>query len=195
MGVERVQWLRQIHSAQVVEFNRHSGPEPEADGSWTRTPGLALGILHADCIALVLVDPVTPAIANVHCGWRGVAGGVVEAAVYSIAEGAATGTEGLWAALSAAIGPCCYEFRGWWRQLPSWMWPFVRQDRLDLPGAVIHRLKRLGVRPGRILAPPACTSCDGRFFSHRREGVGGRNGTVVVMKRREEAQWRRSSKE
>ena len=188
MGAGAVQWLRQVHSSRVIPVEGSLDGEPRGDGAATRAVGLGLGVLHADCIALVLVDPEVPAVANLHCGWRGVAEGVVERGVELMVQGLGARPERLRAALSPAIGPCCYQFRGWRRELPGWMHAFVEQERLDLPAAVRQRLTGLGVAPERIAPPPACTRCDPRFFSHRR-GDAGRNGTVILLREREVQPW------
>jgi purine-nucleoside/S-methyl-5'-thioadenosine phosphorylase / adenosine deaminase len=162
----------QVHGTEVQL--RRRAPEPgeslrEADGQVTVDPDLTPLVLVADCLPLVLFAP--GAVAAVHCGWRGVAGGIVEQAVAIVRE---RSPEGMSAVLGPGIGPCCYEvgdevrtaFRD--RGLGDGV---IVESRVDLARAIRRELEELGVAAGRIHACDLCTSCNPElFFSHRRDG-------------------------
>jgi len=161
---------RQRHTATV---NRaEAGVEGRVgDALWTEESGLPLLALGADClpIAVVTTDG-RPAVAVVHAGWRGLAAGVVEAAVRALGSGSTAGVIG------PAIGPCCYEVGN---AVAARFDPDLTTGRmLDLWRAGERALQRAGV--GRIERLDLCTSCYPElFFSHRRDGT--RRGTHGVL--------------
>jgi polyphenol oxidase len=173
---------RQVHGT-AVQVRRTSakprGPLREADAQVTVDPDLTPLVLVADCLPLVLFAP--GAVATVHCGWRGVAGGIIERAVAVVRE---RSPDGMSAVLGPGIGACCYEvgeevrsaFRD--RGLPGGV-----DGRVDLGSAIRRELEQLGVAAGRIHACQLCTSCHPElFFSHRRDrGVTGRQAGLAWL--------------
>jgi polyphenol oxidase len=176
---ERVTIARQVHGAEVI---RHAGPQapspfaqpgqpiPEADGHATDRPGLPLLVFAADCVPVALSGP--GGVAMLHCGWRGLAAGIVQRGVESVKAADA--------AIGPSIGPCCYEvgadvlgaFEGLGRGITS--------DRmLDLPEITGRLLGAAGV--GRVESSGLCTSCESElFFSHRRDaGRTGRQAGLI----------------
>ncbi len=101
----------QVHGAHVRPVGREHGGTVQngTDGLLTTTPGLMLLFRFADCVPLLLWDPVHRAVGLVHAGWRGVAGGIVRAAVDAFVRHAGSRPEDLWAGIGPAIGPCCYQ--------------------------------------------------------------------------------------
>jgi YfiH family protein len=176
----RAAWLRQVHSARVVEAV--PGACGAADALVTRERGLALAVATADCVPLLL--GARDAVAAVHAGWRGIVAGVVAAAVDRLAAD----PRRLTAWIGPAIGACCYEVgpdvaeqvaaasRG---EIVS-PGPAGR-PHLDLVAAVAAQLDAAGVTEVRTLR--ACTRCARqRLWSYRRDGPGaGRNWAFVWM--------------
>lgn len=170
--------LRQVHGAQVVTVTQPwpiSQGEP-ADAMVTRQPGLALGIVTADCAPVLFADPSANVVGAAHAGWRGAVLGVLEATIAAMTQlGAATDR------IVAAVGPCIaqvsYEvgldLRDAVRaRAPADAMFFVpgnRPDRwqFDLAGYCAARLRAAGV--GQVVATGVDTLADeDRFFSHRR---------------------------
>ena len=173
----------QIHSADVltVETPWRREESPRADGMVTDRPGIALGVLAADCAPVLFADPEAGVIGAAHGGWRGALGGVMEATVSAmVALGALT------ARIRAGIGPCIAqqsyevgpEFPGRFAEADTASERFFISAarpghfRFDLPGYIAHRLGRLG------LATVADVGCDTvadpeRFFSYRRACLTG----------------------
>lgn len=175
--------LMQVHGADVVEVTEpwQPGAGPQADAMVTRCPGVALGIVTADCAPILLADVHTGVVGAAHAGWRGAVGGVIEAtAAAMIGLGARPDT------IAAAIGPCIgqssyevgtdvYEavvalgtghadFLATGRREGRW--------QFDLGGYCAARLADIGVRNIVIIA--ADTAADeSRFFSHRRRTLRG----------------------
>ena len=162
---------RQVHGAHVQRVLDPPAGEPaEADGQATALPGVAPVVLVADCLPIALAAP--GAVAMLHVGWRGLAGGIVEAGVEALGEAPAA------AAIGPGAGPCCYEvgeevhaaFGGQGR----------RGDNLDLKALARSRLEAAGVT--QVHDVGICTICadPALFFSHRRDGgVTGRQAGVV----------------
>jgi len=156
-------WAQQVHGATVVRVKRE-GPQGPADALITTEPGLLLEIRTADCLPILIVDPVRRAIAAVHAGWRGTAAGVVVAAVERMQAWCGSDPAELKAAIGPSIGPCCFEVG------PEVAAKFGRQGRtfLDLAQQNAQQLRDTGVHQITVLA--GCTRCDAlRFHSHRRD--------------------------
>jgi YfiH family protein len=173
--------LTQVHGADCVEVTGtwQPGAGPRADAMVTRTPGIALGIITADCAPVLLADPAAGIVAAAHAGWRGAVGGVLESTVDAMRSLGAT-------AIAAAIGPCInqnsYEVGPDLRAAvlaraiadQVFFAPGRRPDRwqFDLPGYCAHRLAEYGATSITTIAADTCT--DGqRFFSHRRRTLAG----------------------
>lgn len=178
LAADRLVTCRQVHSATVVAVEEPWRREnsPSADGMVTTRPGIALGVLAADCAPILFADPRSGVIGAAHGGWRGALDGVAEATVAAmVAHGARA------ADIRAAIGPCIgqasYEvgpefpprFLAVDPDSGAFFVPAARDGhfRFDLGGYIVHRLSRLG------LAAIECSGCDtaadpDRFFSYRR---------------------------
>jgi polyphenol oxidase len=174
---------RQVHGATVQVRDtapRDGAPLHEADAQVTSAAPLTPLVLGADCVPLVLTAPGV--VAAVHCGWRGVMGGVVDRALAAFRDRPRAEVE---AALGPGIGPCCYEVgddvRGAFRA--RGLREAVMERRLDLALAVRLELERLGLAAERIHACGLCTSCNPEvFFSHRRDrGVTGRQAGLAWL--------------
>ena len=173
----------QIHSAVAVIADGPWAERPEADAVASRTPGLVLGALSADCAPVLMVDPEARVIAAAHAGWKGALGGVVQAAVDAMAAlGARPGR------IIAAVGPCIapgsYEvgleflesFRGMSPGSERFFSPGETADKrqFDLPAFVLDRLAAAGVAEAEWIGRNTYAEQD-LFFSNRRAVHRGEN--------------------
>lgn len=150
-------------------------PLHEADGQATALRGVGVMVLSADCLPVAL--GCEDAVAMLHAGWRGLAAGVLEEGVMALRELSRQGGE-IVAIVGPGAGPCCYEVGpevhaafGHHRDRPA---------RIDLRAIAHDRLLAGGVSEVRDVK--ACTICDERYFSHRREGQqAGRQGGVAWL--------------
>lgn len=191
---DQLRTLYQVHSASVVDAETMDpGDPPKADALVCTRPGLAIGVLAADCAPVLFADPEARIVAAAHAGWRGALDGVVEA---TVAEMEARGADR--ARITAAVGPCIgpasYEVG------PEFPEPFLAQDStnetfftprpnsdrllFDLPGYVQSQLKHAGV--SARTATGHDTYRDENFFSyrrscHRHEPDYGRNLSLIVL--------------
>jgi polyphenol oxidase len=176
---ERVAIARQVHGAGLAThtgpqdpspYARPGSPIPEVDGHATRESSLALLVFVADCVPVALSGP--GGVAMLHCGWRGLAGGIVARGCEAVDATAA--------AVGPSIGPCCYEVGeevlGAFGELGEGA---AAGRMLDLPEVARRLLREAGV--AQVESSGLCTSCEPElFFSHRRDaGRTGRQAGLV----------------
>ncbi len=180
---ERLVTAYQVHSKAVARVDRPWRREdaPKVDAMVTKVPGLALGILTADCVPILLADHAAGVIGAAHAGWRGALDGIVEAVVSAMVELGAHR-----AAIAAGIGPAIahrsYEVG------PEFPAPFLEQAAanadffrdspraghayFDIKGYVARRLSAAGVGNVQVLPCDTCAE-ETRFFSYRRSCLRG----------------------
>lgn len=188
--------VHQIHSAEAVAVEKPFSHDdaPKADGMATATPGVALGILTADCAPVLFADTRAKVIGACHAGWRGAQGGVLEATLKVMGGLGARPRD-----IVAAIGPCIAQRS--YEVGPDFPAPFLAEDPtnedyfahaakpdhwlFDLPGYITKRLGDFGV--GLIQRCPNDTYAEeDRFFSYRRgthrgETDYGRGLSTIVL--------------
>ena len=177
---------RQVHGTRVIAADAGSGGV-EADALVVARPGRLVGVVTADCMPVLLVDPRRRVAAAVHAGWRGASAGVVEAAVDELHAAFDTRARELDAVIGPAVGACCYEVgeevlasfasRTGDATKPAWA---TRDGRrfVDLRQATALLLARVGVERVTILGP--CTVCGPGYHSYRRDGpAAGRQLSFV----------------
>lgn len=178
---ERVAIGHQVHGAEVM---KHAGPQspspfakpgsaiPEVDGHVTAEPSIALLVFVADCVPVALAG--SGGVAMLHCGWRGLAAGIVARGVEAV--------EATDAAIGPSIGPCCYEVGGEVLDAFAGLGGGIASGgMLDLSEVTRRYLRRAGVE--RIETAGLCTACEPElFFSHRRDaGRTGRQAGLVWL--------------
>ena len=180
-------WLEQVHGRNVAVHEGRVDRVPRADAAVAFEPGRVCVVMTADCLPVVLADRAGTRVGIAHAGWRGLAGGVVEATVAALGV---PGTE-LVAWLGPAIGPQAFEVG------PEVHDTFVSADpraascftvngrgrqQADLQGLARLALGRLDVE-----VAGACTDCTWsdpvRYFSHRRDPGSGRQATLAWLER------------
>jgi polyphenol oxidase len=164
----------------------------EYDALVTNLPDLALVVSTADCLPVLIHDPVRRAVAAVHAGWRSTAKRIAARAVEAMAEAYGTAPGDCRVAVGPGIRGCCYEVDvavtdAMAVALPAWEAHAVVSRaghfRLDLAGVNRAILEAVGVPPDRIQDVGLCTACrTDRFFSHRAEkGRTGRMMNLIIM--------------
>jgi YfiH family protein len=187
LGVDasRLVWMRQVHGAGVaVVDGPHPEPVPDTDALVTRTPGLVLGVLAADCVPVLLADAEAGVVAAVHAGREGVRLGVVPAAL-AVMRDLGARPASTTALLGPAVCGACYEVPAAMQADVARVAPAaaVRTRRgtpgLDLRAGLAAVLQEAGV--GQVVHDPRCTVEDRLLFSHRRDGVTGRQAGLVWL--------------
>ena len=202
-------WLKQVHGNAVADAD-HAIGVPEADAAFAQRPNTVCAVLTADCLPVLLCDHAGTVVGAAHAGWRGLAGGAVEAAVRAMGVEPAS----LMAWLGPAIGPQAFEVGEEVRQafmahdpdahkafVPCVGRALARHVGLkaDLQGCSAgdtesstqkwladiyllarQRLALIGVE--RVYGGGLCTYGDSeRFFSYRRDGATGRMASLVWL--------------
>lgn len=176
-------WLEQVHGTRVMDLDLETqGP---ADAAITRQASRVCAVLTADCLPVLLAAESGDRVGAVHAGWRGLAAGVIEAAVAAL--GPSPGNLLAW--LGPAIGPMHFEVGAEVRDAllaaDGGAHDLIRPNSrgrfmADLYGLARSRLRRLGV--ARIYGGGECTYAQaGRYFSHRRDGRTGRQATLIWL--------------
>jgi hypothetical protein len=195
---------RQVHSCRSVPVAEAVGAAviPDADGLMTAQAGILLGIQTADCIPVLVADPVRRAVAGFHAGWRGTVTRIVELGVAQMREEFGSDPGDLIAAIGPGIGQCCYTVGA--EVLERFAADFSysgalfvqRRDelgkdelgkdelRLDLVEANRRQLLAAGLRASSIATVGGCTVCQpGLFYSHRlSRGHAGRMMAVIGIR-------------
>lgn len=174
-------WLKQVHGTRVLNLDEKND-SIEADGAYTRSPGVVCAVGAADCMPVLLTDEAGSVVAAAHAGWRGLSAGVIEAALLKMNVPA--GKVLAW--LGPAIGPRHYEVgvdvraafaaHGKAFSAPTrpghWM--------LDLYAVARERLVRAGVE--KIYGGDFCTYSDPiRFYSYRRDRTSARMAALIWL--------------
>ena len=194
-GVHALHSMRQVHGDRVriaPDARQRDPSPPPADALIARTAGSGVAVKAADCVPVLLADPVSGAVAGVHAGWRGTLARVAGKAARELAAEAGAPLSRLAAVIGPSIRACCFEVG------PEVVSAFTENghdvDRiastpgssrgrphLDLPLANRLQLRAAGLREDAIQDAALCTRCHPVFHSYRREGPGvGRNWSVVV---------------
>jgi YfiH family protein len=178
-------WLQQVHGIDVVEADPTR--VATADASWCATPGIACTAMTADCLPVLFCNRAGTRVAAAHAGWRGLASGVLEATLDSLALPADETL--VW--LGPAIGPQAFEVG------PEVREAFIAQhtdaERAFQPShnagkflADIYALARLRLAERGVTAVYGgglCTVSDPRFFSYRRNARTGRFASLIWLER------------
>ena len=167
--------IHQIHSPDVVTVTAADHPRPKADAMVTAVPGIALGILTADCQPVLFADAKAGVVGAAHAGWKGALAGVLEATLEAM-ETLGADRANIAAVIGPTISQRAYEVG------PEFLETFLADDpdnsrffaggtgdhmQFDLPGFGLHRLRQAGVCQAEWTRH--CTYADAeRFFSYRR---------------------------
>ncbi len=195
---ERLVTVTQVHGTDLLVID---SPNPdysyfqklEADGIVTNQPGVMIGVCVADCVPVLLLDPVKGVAAALHAGWKGTAAGICRKGVDAFINLFGSEPQDILAAVGPAIGPCCYEvdkpvaeaFRAGghdWdavatiKDMARWQLDLARANALQLGAA--------GIPERNIETAGQCVSCAPEvFFSYRRDGgETGRQLGFIMLK-------------
>ena len=184
-GVNKVTWMNQTHSTICHTVNEQIPFEPlEGDGLVTQRQGHALMMMTADCLPVVLGNATGTEVANLHAGWRGLAGGIIENTIATM-QSAPT-----WAWLGAAISQECFEIGAevklaFCSKYPALEDAFKAGEKADKYYADLYAIARYilaqhGVQT--ILGGDQCSyRQEEEYFSYRRHAQTGRMATFVFM--------------
>lgn len=176
---------KQVHGTDALVVDQPIREGESFDGGWdalvTNQPSVMVTVRTADCVPVLLHDPVRRVVAAVHAGWRGAIAGIVPKTVALLVSRFGARVETLRMAIGPSAGPCCYEvdepvLSRLREVFPAWhdvVEPMeTDKARLDLRAFVRRQGLADGLQAERIVTVNACTICHpDLFFSYRREGV------------------------
>lgn len=181
---------QQVHSDHVVEVKRQDAGRgamnresrfPETDALVTREKGICLMVLAADCVPVLLCDPVKKVIAAVHAGWKGTLAGIVAKTVVMLQDRFECCAADIRAGIGPSIGKCCFEvgpevavlFQQRWKGISGIIGPTSSQGKCSIDLWEINRRQLLtaGIEEKYIEIAGLCTKCHSEeFFSYRQSG-------------------------
>ncbi|MDE2059116.1 MAG: peptidoglycan editing factor PgeF [candidate division NC10 bacterium] len=175
---------KQVHGNVILPVSSETGKLAGiGDGLMTDAPNLCVGVMAADCVPLLFVEPVRKIAAAIHAGWRGTAEGIAPRAVALMKEAYRIDLAALHVAMGPSIGPCCYEVgpeveaqigANWRKELTNAWKPDGAKGRLDLRALNEAQLLGAGIPQMQINKIGPCTACYSRdFYSYRKEGKSG----------------------
>lgn len=177
--------VKQVHGTDALVVDRPVQQGELFEGGWdalvTNQPGLMVTVRTADCVPVLLHDPVRQVVAAIHAGWRGAVAGIVPKTVALLASRFGTVPKDVRMAIGPSAGACCYEvdepvltrLRNVFPEWQSVVSPVNPQKaHLNLRAFVRRQAMHEGLEGERIATVEACTICQpDEFFSYRREGV------------------------
>lgn len=204
IDAERIVRTGQVHENKVfVVETHHAGmgrrrdtPTPgQADAMISKAVNVPIMTLAADCLPLLMYDPVQRAVASVHAGWRSTVLDIAGETVRAMQREFGTDPADILAYLGPAIGGCCNEVgpevTAAWRDIAKNLGPMTElavtkpgvKEHFDVPRANTLLLQRAGLRPEHIELSDICTKCNlDDWFSHRGQGPAtGRQGGVIML--------------
>jgi YfiH family protein len=195
---ERIFLANQVHGDQVLILDEDPGDGPskyhhlDYDAIVTQRTGIAIGVLTADCLPIMVYDPVQSVVGIIHSGWRGTCLNIVGNVISKLQRIFQVEPENLLVGLGPCIGDCCYEVdikvvRSIKNSTNRWK-EFIKPLKanrysLDLVGLNVHQLLQAGVPQGNVVRVNACTACNSKiFFSHRaNRGRTGRQINLIQL--------------
>ena len=181
LGAPPLSFVHQVHGAEVRRVTPETptpAQPPRVDGQATNVREIAPAALVADCLPIAVAGD--GAVAMLHAGWRGLAGGVIAAGVRAVRDLGAAGA--LEAAIGPGAGPCCYEVGDEVREAFAEIPEAHQGANVDLKAIARRQLERAGV--GGVADIGICTICaePRLLYSHRRDhGVTGRQAGVAWL--------------
>jgi YfiH family protein len=173
-------FLRQIHSDIVHRVQDKSEGKKKGDAMLTDRHGLLLIVKTADCLPVLIADKNGRAVAAAHCGWRSTSQRLIQKVVDKLKKSFGCDPSSLLVAFGPSIGGGCYEvgeevkkeFRRSGLDGNAFRSQPLHKDKylLDLQLSNWHQLKEKGVRDSNLFTVDACTHCEKKFLSYRRDG-------------------------
>lgn len=194
--ISRLLLIKQVHGNDVLVIDRRIKDisklyENSGDIIITNQYNIAIGVLTADCVPIMMVDPVKKVIGIIHAGWRGVVKYVVKNALDAMVNHFGSDSKNILAAIGPSIGQCCYEvadavaasFAENMEYCNEFMIKKKNKWQIDLKKANFIQMKNAGILEKHISTENICTSCENNmFFSYRADGkITGRQLNFIML--------------
>ena len=175
--------VRVIHGSDMPVDNNISASIGQGDAMITNIPGVNLVIQIADCQAVMIYDPESRVVANVHAGWRGNVQNIIGCTVKVMTDRFKSCPADLNVGVGPSLGPCCAEFVNFQSEFPENYWGYKDDlHHFDLWALSCHQLCEAGVRYDNIFVSGMCTKCNSdMFYSYRAQKETGRFAAVIGL--------------
>lgn len=184
-----------IHLVTAQDYGRgainYQEAFPETDALITQVPGIPLMLFFADCVPVLIFDPVQRVIAVVHAGWKGTVALLARKTVLAMQSYCQTQPEDCLVGIAPSIGPCCYKvdtpvIKRLKASFVHWESLLKKEEthwKLNLWEANRQQLREIGVKDENIINSQVCTACNSSlFFSYRKEqGKTGRLAAFIML--------------
>jgi YfiH family protein len=192
MGADEMTYLKQVHGCDIAVLRRHPQPNHNpanpapltADAAVTDRLGNYLLVQVADCQSVLMYEPGRQVVANVHSGWRGSIGNIIDRTVEAMQQNFGCRPDRILAGIGPSLGPCCAEFINYRTEIPKRYWLYKdSDDHFDFWTLSVDQLINAGVPEENIETSQMCTRCrTDEFFSYRAEKTTGRFAAVIGLK-------------
>lgn len=192
MAVDAIQWMQQVHGNCAVVVEQCSAQAPEADALYSSAPGVALGVLTADCLPVLLCDCDGSEIAVAHAGWRGLAAGVLDNTLKLFKQPVNKLTAYLGPAISQQHFEVGAEVRAafvegsTFAHIPQRQSAFSPSSRAGYFQCDLYALARMQLQAAGVLNIYGGEYCSYRdrtlFYSYRRQPVCGRMACIIALR-------------
>ncbi|WP_300365729.1 peptidoglycan editing factor PgeF [Hydrogenimonas sp.] len=186
IGSEHIAWMDQVHGdrIRIVESVEETTP-PSCDALVTDRPGIALAVMVADCIPILLHDPVRGVIAAVHAGRNGTFLKVASKTAEAMGERFGSAMEDIRVTMGPSIHACCYEVGEEIGAIvrKNFGDAYMNDRSLNLQELNREMLLQSGITRRHIEISDICTCCNPNYFSYRRERTTGRSVGVVWIEK------------
>ncbi len=183
--LEAVTYMKQEHKTEIGVADNTSRCIQGVDGLITEKADHALVVKHADCQAVLVVDPTKSVALALHVGWRGSVANFCEKAFLKLQQDYGTKPADCLVAISPSLGPERAEFKGHESYFPlSFLKAQVKENYFDFWQITALQLESLGVQPPNIDIAKVCTYADQKYcYSYRREGKASlkRHGSFIAL--------------
>ncbi len=182
--IENLIYMDQTHSANIAIIKDCASNKIEnCDALITNVKNIPLMVMVADCIPILLYDPVNQVIAVVHAGRNGTFNQIAKKTVLKMVDEFHCCASNVLVYLGTSIHKCCYEVGEEIVRIVPKKYCEKRDEKwyLDLQSMNVDQLLSLGVVRENIEIASVCTCCDKDYFSYRREGVTGRFAGIMKL--------------
>lgn len=182
--------LRQVHGTRIINADEgtlyHSaGLSPDTavagDGIITGKPGIPIAVAAADCVPVLLFDPVKRVVAALHAGRVGTTAAIARIGLVEMVSAFGVDPANVLARIGPSAGPCCYEVSEEMAAECASRGVIVSGRKLDLWRTNARYLEGAGVKGAHIAISGCCTICTRGFHSYRRTGGAARNLAVIML--------------
>ncbi len=180
--IENLIYMEQTHSSNIAVIKDASINRIEnCDALITNVKNIPLMVMVADCIPILLYDPIKEVIAVVHAGRNGTFNEIAKKTVLKMASEFKCEASDILVYLGASIHKCCYEVGEEIARLVDDKYKKIRDEKwyLDLHSMNVDQLRSVGIKEIEISS--ICTCCDEDYFSYRREGITGRFAGILKL--------------